>query len=106
MVIRSIETKKQKLLCFDFKKDIGKKKKTLLLWILQDILENQAFQRIAKFMEMKDIVILVKVDEMYNILKSLLATGCWSRQNVELDDQSFCSSLPFNGHTFTTPLLW
>ena len=33
----------------------------------------------AKFIEMKDIVILVKLDEMYNILKSLLATGYWSR---------------------------
>ena len=28
---------------------------------------------------MNGIVILVKVDEMYNILKSLLATGYWSR---------------------------
>ena len=42
------------------------------------MLENQAFQRIAKFIMvdsyemdfMKGIVILVKVDEMYNILKS------------------------------------
>ena len=48
---------------------------TLLEWILQNILENQ---RIAKFIMvhfyerdfMKGIVILVKVDEMYNILKS------------------------------------
>ena len=46
--------------------------KTLLQWILQNILENQTFQRIAKFimtdfnkMEfMKGIVVLVKVDEM------------------------------------------
>ena len=28
---------------------------------------------------MKDIVRLVKVDEMYNISKSLLATGYWPR---------------------------
>ena len=28
---------------------------------------------------MKSIDILVKVDEIYNILKSLLATGYWSR---------------------------
>ena len=28
---------------------------------------------------MNDIVILAKVDNMYNILKSLLATGYWSR---------------------------
>ena len=45
---------------------------------MQNILENQTFQRIAKFIMvdfyemdfMKGIVILVKVDEMYNILKS------------------------------------
>ena len=50
----------------------------LLQWILQNILENQTFQIIAKFIMahfyerdfMKGIVILVKVDEMYNILKS------------------------------------
>ena len=40
-----------------FKKDIWKKKKTLLQWILQNILENQAFHRTAKFIEMKGIVI-------------------------------------------------
>ena len=28
---------------------------------------------------MKGIVVLVKVDEMYNIFKSLIATGYWSR---------------------------
>ena len=44
------------------KKGISKKKKTLLQW------------RTTKAIEMKGIVILVKVDEMYNILKSLLAT--------------------------------
>ena len=51
---------------------------TLLQWILQNILENQTFQRIAKFtmadfyetVFMKGIVILVKLGEMYNILKS------------------------------------
>ena len=46
---------------------------------LRNILENQTFQRTVKFIEMKVNVILVKVDEMYNILKSLLATGYWSR---------------------------
>ena len=59
----------------------------MLQWIFQNILENQAFQRTAKFIETKNIVVLVKVlekifvkiDEMYNILKSLLATGYWSR---------------------------
>ena len=57
-----------------FKKDIWKKKKTLLSCILQNILENQAFQRIVKFIEIKGVVLLVKVDEMYNILKSVPAT--------------------------------
>ena len=31
------------------KKDTSKVKNTLLQWILQNILENQTFQRIAKF---------------------------------------------------------
>ena len=60
------------------KKDISKVKNTLHQWILQNILENQEFQRIAKFIMvdfyqmdfMKGIVILVKVDDMYNILRS------------------------------------
>ena len=39
-----------------------KEEKTLLQW------------RKTKVVEMKVIVILVKVDEMYNILKSVLAT--------------------------------
>ena len=64
--------------CFDKKKDTSKVKNTLLRWILQNILENQTFQRIAKFImvdsyEMnfiKVIVIAVKVDEMYIILTS------------------------------------
>ena len=37
------------MLCFDKKKDTSKVKNTLLQWILQNILENQTFQRIAKF---------------------------------------------------------
>ena len=53
-------------------------KNTLHQWILQNILENQEFQRIAKLIMvdfyqmdfMKGIVILVKVDDMYNILRS------------------------------------
>ena len=42
-----------------------------------EYLENQTFQRSAKFIEMKGIVILikVKVNEMYNNLKSLLREG-------------------------------
>ena len=55
-----------------------KRRSKLLQWILQNILENQTFQRKAEFIigdfyEMdftKAIVILVKIDEMYNILKS------------------------------------
>ena len=42
-----------------------------------EYLEDQTFQRLAKFVEMKGIVILikVKVNEMYNNLKSLLREG-------------------------------
>ena len=55
---------------------MSKVKNTLLQQILQNILENQMFQRIVKFimadfyeMEfMKGIAILVELDEMYNIL--------------------------------------
>ena len=43
------------------------------------MLEDKAFQRTAKYIEMKGSVILVKVDEMYNILGSLLATVHCSR---------------------------
>ena len=54
---------------------------------MMNISENQAFQRTAKFIMayfyeidlFKGIVILVKVDEMYKILKSLLANRVWSR---------------------------
>ena len=52
---------------------------TSLQCILQNILENQTFQRTEKFIMtdfyemnfMKGIAILVKVDDMYDILKSL-----------------------------------
>ena len=52
---------------------------TSLQCILQNILENQTFQRTEKFIMtdfyemnfMKGIAILVKVDDMYNILQSL-----------------------------------
>ena len=52
-------------------------------WILQSILENHTLVKI----------ILVKVDERYNILKSLVIGG---EMKVELNNQSFCWSLPFN----------
>ena len=63
---------------FLLKKDISKVKNTMLQWILQNIWEDQTFQRIAKFMMtdsyemdfMIGIVTLVKVDEIHNILKS------------------------------------
>ena len=63
---------------FSSKKDTPKVKNTLLQWILQNILENQVFQRIANFIMinfyemnlMKGNVILVDVDQMYNIFKS------------------------------------
>ena len=66
------------MLCFYLKKDISKVKNTMLQWILQNILEDQTFQRIAKFMMtdsyemdfMIGIAILVKVGEIHNILKS------------------------------------
>ena len=53
-------------------------KNTLLRWILQSILENQAFQRISKLImvslyemdSMKSIATFVKIDEMYKFLKS------------------------------------
>ena len=69
---------KGKMLCFYLKKDISKVKNTMLQWILQNILEDQTFQRIAKFMMtdsyemdfMIGIAILVKVGEIHNILKS------------------------------------
>ena len=62
-------------------------KNTLLKWILQNISENQTFQRTAKFTManfyeidfLKGIVILVKVDEMCKILKSLLDNHFWSK---------------------------
>ena len=61
------------MLCFD-KKGTSKVKNTLLQWIFQNILEDVS-ENIIKVDSyemdfMKGIFILVKVDEMYNILKS------------------------------------
>ena len=69
---------------------MSKVKNILLKWILENILENQTFQRtgkltIADFYDMdfmKGTVILVKVDDMYKILKSLLTTCFWSRDGI------------------------
>ena len=63
---------------FWWEKDRSKVENTLLQRILQNILENQMFQRMAKFIMVdfykmdfvKGIVILVKVDKMCNILMS------------------------------------
>ena len=57
LVIRSIEEKKKRKKCdvLIFKKDICVKKKTLLQWILRNVLEDQALQGTAKFIEMKGI---------------------------------------------------
>ena len=77
-----------------------KKEKTLLQWILQNILENQTFRRTAKFIEIKSIALLVKADWIYNILKTLLATGTWLR-----DEGGIGLSKVFAG-AFTTPLLY
>ena len=78
LVVRSIAIKEKKKSVVFIKKDISKVKNTLLLWIFQNILENQTFQRVANFITvdfyemdfMKGIVVLVKVDDAYNILKS------------------------------------
>ena len=53
-------------------------------------------------MDFRKGIILVKVDEMYNILKRLVIGR---EMKVELDGQSFCLSLPVSVQTFTTPLL-
>ena len=58
-----------------------KKKQTLLQRILQNTLENQGFQKTEKFIEMKSII-LGKVDEMCNILKSQLATGLYVKVTI------------------------
>ena len=78
LVVQSMEIKKKRKMLFWLEKNLSKVENTLLQWILETILENQTFQRKAKFIMrdfyemnfMKGIVILVKVDEMYNILKS------------------------------------
>ena len=70
MIVQSKEEAKNVM--FWLWKYISKVENTLFQWILQNILENQTFQRIAKFimtdfyeMEfMKGILILVKLDEI------------------------------------------
>ena len=76
---RSIEIKEQERnAVFLLEKDRSKVENKFLQRILQNILENQMFQRMAKFIMVdfykmdfvKGIVILVKVDTMCNILMS------------------------------------
>ena len=63
---------------FWLKKGVSKVENTLFQWFFQNILESQSFQTVAKLIIanfygidfMKGIVILVKIAEMYNILKS------------------------------------
>ena len=55
--------------------------------------ENEAFQRTGKFIEMKDIVMLVKVDDICNVMYKVcypLVIG--QNMKVLLDGQSFCRS--------------
>ena len=74
------------------KKDISNVKNTLLKWILKNILENQTPQRTEKFIMvdfyemdfMKGIAILVKVDKMYETLKSLLTNRFWFKDKGEI----------------------
>ena len=78
------------MLGFDFKKTYQSCSSTLIKWILQNIAENQTFQRTAKFTMgdfyeidfMKGIVILGKVNQMCKILKSLPTNCFWSRDRI------------------------
>ena len=66
LIIRSIEIKKEA--------------KNIMVWILKKTHDRRkghcsnGLCRISKCIEMKSAVMLVKVDEMYNILKCILAT--------------------------------
>ena len=96
---------------FWLEKDISNMENALFQWILQNILENRTFQRIPKFImadfyEMdftKGIVILVKVDEMYNILKSASNHLLNERWDGNEWSKSF---FWWYAHTFTTSLLY
>ena len=74
--------RRSKNVLFWSKKDASKGENTLPQWILQNIVENEMFQIIAKFIRfysyemdfMKATVMLVKADEMYNI--SNFASRC------------------------------
>ena len=102
LVVRSKEEAKNVM--FWLEEDIPKVENTLFQWILQDILENQTFQRLGKFIMvdlyemdfMKGIVKLVKVNEMYNILKSAghcLLVERWDR-NGWYNPSFFAGDMP------------
>ena len=63
--------KKRSEKCFEFSKRHIKEEKRHC---------SNRFCRISKFIEMKGFVILVKVDEMYNILKSFLGSYYLAKQ--------------------------
>ena len=56
-----------------------KEEKDIVPMDLEEYFTKSGVSENSKFIQEKGIVILVKVDETYNILKSLLATGYWSR---------------------------
>ena len=115
LVIQSIAIRdKAKAVIFWSKKEISKVKNALLQWIFQTILGSLTFRRIAKFIMvdfyemdfMKGIVILVTVDEMYNILKSLshcLLVKRWS--GIEWSKFLLESDLQCPYVYYTPPLL-
>ena len=80
---------------FWLEKDISKVENTLLQWILQNILENQTFQKIAKFI----IASFYEMDFMKDTW-NLLATVYWSRDTrdkMEMDDRScFAGDTPIH----------
>ena len=98
------------MLCFNFKKRHIKGEKHIAAMDFAEFLRKSNVPQKSNFI-MADyyavdftefIVIFVKVDEMYSILKSLLAIRYWLRDEGGLDGQSFCWSLPFNVYIFTT----
>ena len=52
-----------------------KEEKDIVSMDFEEYFIKSGVQRSVRFIQVKGIVVLVKVDETYNILKSLLATG-------------------------------
>ena len=77
LVVQGIAMKEEaKNVMFWLKKDTSKVKNTLLQWILQNILENQTFQRKAKFT-------MVDFYEM-DFMKDVGSKGRWDVQYLEV----------------------